>query len=38
MFDLLGCSISFSSRWIESQLYGEMTYEIYGNFGVYIIA
>ena len=29
-FDLLGCSFSFLRLWIESQLYGEMTLEIYG--------
>ena len=30
-FDLLGCSHSFLRRWIESQLYGEMTFENYGK-------
>ena len=29
--DLLGCSHSFLQRWIESQLYGEMTLENYGK-------
>ena len=31
-FCLLGCSHSFLRRWIESQLYGEMTLENYGKF------
>ena len=30
-FDLLGCSHSFSKRWIIHQLYGNMTLEIYGS-------
>ena len=30
-FDLLGCSHSFLRLWTESQLYGEMTLEIYGK-------
>ena len=30
-FDLLGCFHSFFQRWIESQLYGEMTLENYGT-------
>ena len=30
-FFLLGCSHSFLRRWIESQLYGEMTLENYGK-------
>ena len=30
-FDLLGCSHSFLQRWIEGQLYGEMTLGNYGK-------
>ena len=30
-FDLIGCSHSFLTLWIESQLYGEMTLEKYGK-------
>ena len=29
--DLLGCSHSFLMLWIESQLYGKMTFENYGK-------